>query len=73
MVAMSVFGTLEVQLENTAALWASVNIVILMNGQPDGVMRLGGIAYVIGKKSWYAQSKENDPLLNPRRRIVFSI
>jgi hypothetical protein len=50
MVAMSVFGTLEVQLENTAALWASINIVILMNGQPDGVMRLGGIAYVIWKK-----------------------
>lgn len=50
MVAMSVFGTLEVQLENTAALWASVNIVILVNGQPDGVMRLGGIAYVIEKK-----------------------
>lgn len=44
MVAVSVLSTLEVQLEHTAALWASVDIVVLVNSQPNGVVRLSGVA-----------------------------
>lgn len=47
MVAMSVLRTLEVQLEDTAALWASVKVVALVNGQPDGIVRLGRVAWRI--------------------------
>ena len=44
MVAVSVLSTLEVQLVDTAALWASVEIVVLVEGQPDSIVGLSGVA-----------------------------
>jgi hypothetical protein len=44
MVAVSVLSTLEVQLVDTAALWASIEIVVLVEGQPDSIVGLSGVA-----------------------------
>jgi hypothetical protein len=60
MVAVSVLlRTLEVQLVNAAALWASIEVVILVNGQPDGVVGLSRVAWCKErKKREYASEKQ---------------
>jgi hypothetical protein len=55
MMAVSVLRTLEVQLVNAAALWASIEVVLLVNGQPDGVVGLGRVAWF---KKWYNASEK---------------
>lgn len=60
MVAVSVLRTLEVQLVNAAALWASIKVVILVDGQPDGVVGLSRVAWCVRiekKKLEYASEK----------------
>jgi hypothetical protein len=56
---VSVLRTLEVQLVNAAALWASIEVVILVNGQPDGVVGLSRVAWC--KRRWSMRQKNNVP------------
>lgn len=61
MVAVSVLRTLEVQLVNAAALWASIKVVILVNGQPDGVVGLSRVAWCKERKKGSMCQKNNVP------------